>query len=81
MWAACVPGPASLPRFRPAANLDGGGGADIWEQFLSAPAKVVKGLISSHAGAQAKKKKKTGFLQELNTIYPSRQVFQYGRQA
>lgn len=76
MWAACVPVPASLPRFRPAANLDGG--ADIWEQFLSAPAKVVKGLISSHAGAQAKK---PGFLQELNTIYPSRQVFQYGRQA
>ena len=79
MWAACVPVPASLPRFRPAANLDGGnGGVDIWEQFLSVPAKVVKGLISSHAGAQAKK---PGFLQELNTIYPSRQVFQYGRQA
>lgn len=78
MWAACVPVPASLPRFLPAANLDDGGGADIWEQFLSAPAKVVKGLISSHAGARAKK---TSFLQEFNTIYPSRQVFQYGRQA
>lgn len=82
MWAACVPVPASLPRFRPAANLGGGDGgdssADIWEQFLSAPAKVVKGLISSHAGAQAKK---PGFLQEFNAIYSSRQVFQYGRQA
>lgn len=56
MWAASVPAPASLPCFLPAANLDGGGGgADIWEQFLSAPAKVVKGLISSHAGARAKK--------------------------
>lgn len=60
VWAACVPVPASLPRFLPAANLvdgdgGGGGGADIWEQFLSAPAKVVKGLISSHAGARAKK--------------------------
>lgn len=62
--------------FPPSANL-GGGSSDIWEQFLSAPAKVVKGLISSHAGAQ----KKNGFLQELNTIYPSRQVFQDGRQA
>lgn len=80
MGAACVPVPASLPRFLPAANLGGGGGGgdDIWEQFLSAPAKVVKGLISSHAGARAKK---NSFLQEFNTIYPSRQVFQYGRQA
>lgn len=77
MWAACVPVPASPPHFFPAANLDGGG-ADIWEQFLSAPAKVVKGLISSHAVARAKK---NSFLQEFNTIYPSRQVFQYGRQA
>ena len=41
--------------FPPSANLGGGsGGSDIWEQFLSAPAKVVKGLISSHAGAQKK---------------------------
>lgn len=41
----------------PAANHDGSnGGNDIWEQFLSAPAKVVKGLISSHAGAQEKKR-------------------------
>lgn len=65
-------------RLFPVSTLRGGnGGSDIWEQFLSAPAKVVKGLISSHAGAQ----KKNGFLQELNTIYPSRQVFQDGRQA
>lgn len=80
VWVACVPVPAPLPRFLAAANLDGGGGggADIWEQFLSVPAKVVKGLISSHAGARAKK---PSFLQEFNTIYPSRQVFQYGRQA
>lgn len=43
------------PLFPPSTNLGGGNGdVDIWEQFLSAPAKVVKGLISSHAGAQKK---------------------------
>ena len=43
----------SLPSAPPQISGSGGGG-DIWEQFWSAPAKVVKGLISSHAGAQKK---------------------------
>jgi len=75
---SCVP---VSSRFPPSANLCSGGGVsgDIREQCLSAPAKVVKeGLISSHAGARGKNNL---FLQELNTIYPSRQVFQDGRQA
>lgn len=58
MCVGCVPISARcsfLPLFPPSANLGGGSGSgDIWEQFLSAPAKVVKGLISSHAGALKK---------------------------